>query len=123
MDLESKGLLEQIHADALRVLEEVGVKCVSKEVRRIFEDTGLAAFDESTGHIHVLSPLIEQVLTTLQKETGIGYRKILSAWVEPPRSYTMTKPGNWWSRPLSMWPASQALWRKRTWSNSWPGGS
>ena len=67
MDLECNGLLEQIHADALRVLEEVGVKCVSKEIRRIFEDTGLAAFDESTGHIHVLTPLIEQVLTTAPK--------------------------------------------------------
>ena len=67
MDLECNGLLEQIHADALRVLEEVGVKCVSNEIRRIFEDTGLAAFDESTGHIHVLTPLIDQVLTTAPK--------------------------------------------------------
>jgi len=61
------GLLEKIHTDALRVLEEVGVKCVSKEVRQIFEDTGLAAFDESSGHIHVLAPLIEQVLATAPK--------------------------------------------------------
>ncbi|MBW1782748.1 MAG: trimethylamine methyltransferase family protein [Deltaproteobacteria bacterium] len=67
MDLELNGLLEKIHADALRVLEEVGVKCVSKEVRHIFEDTGLAAFDESSGHIHVLTPLIEQVLGTAPK--------------------------------------------------------
>ena len=61
------GLLEKIHADALRVLEEVGVKCVSKEVRQIFEDTGLAAFDEGSGHIHILTPLIEQVLGTAPK--------------------------------------------------------
>ncbi len=67
MDLELNGLLEKIHADALRVLEEVGVKCVSKEVRQIFEDTGLAAFDEGSGHIHVLAPLIEQVLATAPK--------------------------------------------------------
>ncbi len=67
MDLELNGLLEKIHADALRVLEEVGVKCVSKEVRQIFEDTGLAAFDEGSGHIHVLAPLIEQVLATAAK--------------------------------------------------------
>ena len=67
MDFELNGLLEKIHTDALRVLEEVGVKCVSKEVRQIFEDTGLAAFDESSGHIHVLSPLIEQVLATAPK--------------------------------------------------------
>ena len=67
MDLELNGLLEKIHADALRVLEEAGVKCVSKEVRQIFEDTGLAAFDEGSGHIHILTPLIEQVLGTAPK--------------------------------------------------------
>ncbi|MFH1081782.1 MAG: trimethylamine methyltransferase family protein, partial [Pseudomonadota bacterium] len=67
MDLELNGLLEKIHADALRVLEEAGVKCVSKEVRQIFEDTGLAAFDEGSGHIHILAPLIEQVLATAPK--------------------------------------------------------
>ena len=67
MEFECNGLLEKIHADALRVLEEVGVKCVSKEIRRIFEDTGLAAFDESTEHIHILTPLIEQVLATAPK--------------------------------------------------------
>ena len=59
--------LEKIHDDALRVLEEVGVKCDSKEVRQIFEDTGMAAFDESTGHIHVLRPLVEQALNTTPK--------------------------------------------------------
>jgi len=59
--------LEKIHDDALRVLEEVGVKCDSKEVRQIFGDTGMAAFDESTGHIHVLRPLVEQALSTTPK--------------------------------------------------------
>lgn len=58
------GLLDKIHADALRVLEEVGVKCESHEIRRIFEDTGLAAFDESTGHIHILPALVEQALSS-----------------------------------------------------------
>ena len=60
-------LLDRIHRDALRVLEEVGVKCISWEVRELFEDTGLAAYDETTGHLHVLSPLVEQVLTQAPK--------------------------------------------------------
>jgi len=60
-------LLDHIHGDALRVLEEVGVKCTSVEIRKIFEDTGLAAFDESTGHIHVLTALVEQALVTAPK--------------------------------------------------------
>ena len=60
-------LLDRIHQDALRVLEEVGVKCVSPDVRQLFEDTGLAAYDETTGHLHVLSPLVEQALTHAPK--------------------------------------------------------
>jgi len=67
MDLIQNDYLERIHQDALRVLEEVGVKCESQEVRKVFEDTGMAAFDESTGHIHVLRPLVEQALDTTPK--------------------------------------------------------
>ena len=67
MNMEELEILDQIHVDALRVLEETGVKCKSSEVRRIFEDTGLAAFDENTGHIHVLTPLVEQTLTSTPK--------------------------------------------------------
>lgn len=67
MDLEDNSLLTKIHDDALRVLEEVGVKCDSAEVRKIFEETGMAAFDDSTGHIHVLRPLVEQALNTAPK--------------------------------------------------------
>ncbi len=62
MNPEDDAFLEKIHQDALQVLEEVGVKCASPEVREIFESTGLAAFDDSTGHIHVLAPLVEQAI-------------------------------------------------------------
>ncbi|MFH2059261.1 MAG: trimethylamine methyltransferase family protein [Pseudomonadota bacterium] len=64
---DNTKLLDQIHKDALRVLEETGVKCASPEVRQILEDTGLAAFDETTGHLHVLAPLVEQALATTPK--------------------------------------------------------
>lgn len=67
MNLVDNGYLERIHQDALRVLEEVGIKCSSPEIHRIFEDTGLAAYDETTGHIHVLSPLVEQALNMAPK--------------------------------------------------------
>ncbi|MBK5099416.1 MAG: trimethylamine methyltransferase family protein [Desulfobacteraceae bacterium] len=67
MDFVSNDYLERIHQDALRVLEEVGVKCASPVIRQIFEDTGLAAFDETTGHLHVLAPLVEQAITTAPK--------------------------------------------------------
>jgi trimethylamine:corrinoid methyltransferase-like protein len=69
MDLDNSELLEKIHGDALRVLEEVGVRCESEEVRRVFEDTGLAAYDETTGHIHVLKPLVEQALSTAPRRS------------------------------------------------------
>lgn len=65
--LEQSDLIRRIHQDALRVLEEVGVRCVSHDVRRVFEETGLAAYDESRGHLHVLSPLVEQALNTAPK--------------------------------------------------------
>ncbi len=67
LPLEQSDLIRRIHEDALRVLEEVGVRCASPEVRRIFEDTGLAAYDESRGHLHVLTPLVEQALATTPK--------------------------------------------------------
>ena len=67
MNLVTEDYLEGIHKDALQVLEEVGVKCTSPEIRQIFEETGMAAFDESTGHIHVLTPLVEQALSTAPK--------------------------------------------------------
>ena len=62
MNLVDNEYLDRIHADALRVLEETGVNCPSPQVRQILEDTGLAAFDETTGHLHVLTPLVEQAL-------------------------------------------------------------
>jgi trimethylamine:corrinoid methyltransferase-like protein len=67
MNLEDDHFLEKIHLDALRVLEEVGIRCHSPEIRQIFEETGLSAFDETTGHLHVLSPLVEQALNTAPK--------------------------------------------------------
>ncbi|MCP4667504.1 MAG: trimethylamine--corrinoid methyltransferase, partial [Deltaproteobacteria bacterium] len=67
MELVHHDYLEKIHTDALRVLEEVGVKCTSPEVRHIFEDTGLAAYDDTTGHLHVLASLVEQALHTTPK--------------------------------------------------------
>ncbi|MCK5322603.1 MAG: trimethylamine methyltransferase family protein [Desulfobulbaceae bacterium] len=67
MNTEMDKLAERIHTDAIHVLEEVGVKCNSKRIRRIFEDTGMAAFDETTGHIHILAPLVEQALNTTPK--------------------------------------------------------
>ena len=67
MEFVDNEYLEKIHNDALRVLEEVGVKCTSEELRQIFEDTGLAAYDDTTGHIHVLSPLVEQALNITPK--------------------------------------------------------
>ena len=66
-NLVDSEYLDTIHRDALQVLEEVGVKCRSPEIRQIFEDTGLAAFDDTTGHIHVLTPLVEQALSMAPK--------------------------------------------------------
>lgn len=60
----TREMLHRIHQDALRVLEEVGVYCPSPEIQNLLGDTGLAAYDESTGHLHVLTPLVEQALNS-----------------------------------------------------------
>ncbi len=75
MSLVTTQYLDQIHTDALRVLEETGIKCSSKQVRKILEDTGLAAFDETTGHLHVLSTLVEQALATTPKRNQYWVRE------------------------------------------------
>lgn len=67
MDFENSELLDNIHQDAVRVLEEVGVRCPSDEVRRIFEETGLAAYDDTSGHLHLLGPLVDQALSSTPK--------------------------------------------------------
>ena len=67
MDIKNTDLLEKIHTDALTVLEEVGVKCESMKIRKVFEETGLAAFDETSRHIHILRPLVEQALESSPK--------------------------------------------------------
>ncbi|MBW1945390.1 MAG: trimethylamine--corrinoid methyltransferase, partial [Deltaproteobacteria bacterium] len=46
MDIVENGYLQKIHQDALRILEEVGIKCASLEIRSIFEETGMAAYDD-----------------------------------------------------------------------------
>lgn len=66
-DLADLEMLDQIHMDALRVLEETGVKCNSPAILPFFEETGLAAYDDATGHLHVLAPLVEQALITVPK--------------------------------------------------------
>jgi len=65
--LENLELLDQIHRDALWVLEEARVKCDSSEVRRIFKATGSVALDESIGYLYVLAPFVEQALATAPK--------------------------------------------------------
>lgn len=67
MDFVNQDYLKLLHGDACRVLEEIGVKCASPEVKQLFEDTGLAAYDATTGHLHVLTPLVEQALSTTPK--------------------------------------------------------
>ena len=64
LEPNTQDMLSQVHQDALRILEEVGVRCTSNEVRDILSETGLAAYDSTTGHLHVLSPLVEQSLAT-----------------------------------------------------------
>ncbi|MFO7987900.1 MAG: trimethylamine methyltransferase family protein [Thermodesulfobacteriota bacterium] len=75
MNLVSNEYLDQIHQDALRVLEETGVRCSSPEIRQILEATGMAAYDDTTEHLHVLSPLVEQALADTPKRDQYWIRE------------------------------------------------
>lgn len=67
IDFVDEEFIPNVHRDAVRILEEVGVKCRSERVRALFEETGLAAFDEASGHLHILEPLVDQTLGTAPK--------------------------------------------------------
>jgi trimethylamine---corrinoid protein Co-methyltransferase len=75
MSIVSNDYLDRIHQDALRVLEETGVRCSSPEVRQILEDTGMAAYDDTTEHLHVLTPLVEQALADTPKRDQYWIRE------------------------------------------------
>lgn len=64
---EAVSVLRRSLHDALHVVEEVGFRCPSTEVREIFEATDLAAFDQTTGHLHVLPELVERALHNTPK--------------------------------------------------------
>jgi len=96
--LENLELMDQIHPDALRVLEEAGVKCDSSEVRQIFKATGSVAFDETICHLYVLALLVEQALATtftrdhywiLRNSCGVGetdpfvFDDLTEDWLQP----------------------------------------
>jgi len=64
---EAVEMLKKIFQDSVRVVEEVGFKCPVKEVQDIMQETGMAAYDESTGHIHILPEFIEEALIAVPK--------------------------------------------------------
>ncbi len=69
MTIADNNYLDRIHKEAMTVLEETGVHCKSEEIRNIFENTGLAAYDETTGSLHILPQLIEQALNETPKRS------------------------------------------------------
>ena len=64
---ETVSMLQRVFLDSLRVVEEVGFRCPSEDVRELLEQTGLAAVDETTGHMHLLGDLVRQSLQQTPK--------------------------------------------------------
>jgi trimethylamine:corrinoid methyltransferase-like protein len=58
---------EVMHDEACWLLENVGVKMDHPFLIETLEKTGLAAFDQSSGRIHLLRPLIDQVVAAAPK--------------------------------------------------------
>jgi len=59
--------LERVLVDSVRVVEEVGFACTNREIRSLLESTGLAAYDETTGHVHVLADLVLRAIEQAPK--------------------------------------------------------
>lgn len=57
----------RVQESTKRVLAEVGIETRNQNVIDLLQDTGLAAYDDSTGRIHILSELIDQVLDSAPK--------------------------------------------------------
>ena len=78
MDFNSNGYLKRIHQDALRVLEEGGIRCNSKEVREIFENTGIQFMELNTSTqlfslIYNKSPYLAKTATLLMVPDYLNY--------------------------------------------------
>ena len=58
---------KRIQESTKRVLSEVGIETKNQNVIDLLQETGLAAYDESTGRIYLLSELIDQALDSAPK--------------------------------------------------------
>ncbi|MEF8943235.1 MAG: trimethylamine methyltransferase family protein [Desulfohalobiaceae bacterium] len=69
---EGKGSQDQalelsLKEESKQVLQDVGVKCTDKRVIETFEKTNLAAYDETTQRIHIMTDLIDSCLASTPK--------------------------------------------------------
>jgi len=62
---------ERIHSNAKKVLEEAGFKLFSKDIRTILEGTGMAGYDEKTGHIHILKDYTQECIDRAPKKLKV----------------------------------------------------
>lgn len=60
----TESLEERIKEESKQTLQYVGVECKDKRVIETFENTNLAAHDETTQRIHIMSELVESCLAT-----------------------------------------------------------
>lgn len=67
-----------IHEEACQLIEEVGVKCENKKIIKTFENTSLAAYDETTKRIHILRGLVDKSLKSVPKR---------DTWLVPEHSF------------------------------------
>ena len=64
MEIDELDRYREIHETAKAVLCEVGIETRNREVIRVLEDTGLAAYDASTSRVHLLPELIDRCLAS-----------------------------------------------------------
>ena len=73
LQIISEDEVEALHGAALRILEDVGVRCQVAEARAIFAGAG-AIVDESDGRVRVGREIIEVALKTVPAEITLTPR-------------------------------------------------
>jgi|GEM_PF-1259021 len=59
-----QDLERHLRQESMQILQDVGVQCADKRVIETFENTSLAAYDETTQRIHIMTDLVESCLAS-----------------------------------------------------------
>lgn len=63
-EIVNESLEQKVKLASKQILQDIGVRCNDRRVIETFENTNLAAYDETTQRIHIMSDLVESCLAS-----------------------------------------------------------